>query len=257
MPIIQSGNLFRLRVHNEAAQPDETVTPAAEDTDSPAPVQSTADANEYRYEYRQPTKLSISELKRMYSDMTPDSTALFDNEPMFEPPAFLRDRRGISSMRIGTALHTVTEHINWHEHTTPEAIEGLIGSLTERNLLTGEEAAAIDRDKILRLTHSAIADRIRSSSRVYREVPFVMRHDFYDSGEEALLHGIIDCFFEEDGEAVLLDYKSDRVTVAPADWASNHALQMSVYKKAVAEATGLNVKETWLYSFYLGEAVRV
>jgi ATP-dependent helicase/nuclease subunit A len=211
----------------------------------------------YAHVYKQPVKLSISEIKRMYSDLTPDSASLYDSKPVFEPPKFLQDGRGLSASRIGTALHTAVEHLNWQKHITDEDIEGLIEDLCQRNLLTDEEADAIDRGKLLRLTLSPLAERIRMSPRVYREVPFVMRSDFFDSGEEALLHGIIDCFFEEDGEAVLVDYKSDWVSGSPEDWAATHTLQMSVYKKAVAEATGLNVKEVWLYSFYLGEAVRL
>ncbi len=137
-----------------------------------------------------------------------------------------------------------------------ELLAGKRNETAERNLLTDEEADAIDREKILRLTASPLADRIRQSPKVYREVPFVMRYELSSArGEEVLVHGIIDCFFEEDGEIVLVDYKSDYIRGSAEEWARTHAVQMDIYKKAVTEATALNVKETWLYSFYYNKAI--
>ena len=52
---------------------------------------------------------------------------------------------------------------------------------------------------------------------LYREQPFVLGVDakeFYPDqkkGEMVLIQGIIDAYFEEDGEIIVLDYKTDRV----------------------------------------------
>ena len=72
-----------------------------------------------------------------------------------------------------------------------------------------------------------------------------------------MIHGIIDCFFEEEGEIVLVDYKNDRI------WGEKNAdtlkeqykIQMYFYKKALEKSTGKKVKEVYLYSFALGEAI--
>jgi len=206
-----------------------------------------------------PSKLSISEIKRLY-DITPDSTIAADYNivPSFEPPEFIKAKTEPTPMQMGSALHVVTEHLDYEAHTNPQLIEDLIHDLAEKNLLTLEEAAFIDRQKIRTLIDSPLAERIRSSQKVCRETPFILAlpaAELYPDNpvaqnENVLVHGIIDCYFEEDGEIVLVDYKSDAQP-------SRHTTQMEIYKKAIANATGMHVKEVLIYSFALGCAVRI
>jgi len=204
-----------------------------------------------------PSKLSISEIKRLY-DITPDSTIHQDQAPSFAPPNFMKAESGPTPMELGSALHTVVEHIDYNKHTTPQEIESLIQTLTEKNLLSPEIATFIDRAKIETLIHSPLADRIRKAGQMYREVPFVLAiaaseiypENLNSAHEKILVHGIIDCYFQEDNKIVLLDFKSG---ANPKD----HKVQMDIYKKAIAEATALEVKEVLIYSFALGEAVSI
>jgi ATP-dependent helicase/nuclease subunit A len=86
---------------------------------------------------------------------------------------------------------------------------------------------------------------------LHREVPFVTR---LDTG--TLVHGIIDAYFEEDNEIVLIDFKSDHTSETTAtDLIARHAVQLGVYKKAIAIATAKSVKEVLLYSFTLGKVI--
>ena len=77
-----------------------------------------------------------------------------------------------------------------------------------------------------------------------------------DSEEMILVQGIVDAFFEEDGEIVLLDYKTDKVTSAE-ELAGRYRGQLKLYQEAVERALGKKVKERLLYSFRLGETVPV
>ena len=210
-----------------------------------------------------PSKLSISEIKRLYnSDLTPESThpePLLP--PIFEPPNFIREAQGLTPMRMGSILHTLTEHLDYHIHTTQPAVDILINELIEKNLLTSDEAKAVERQKILTLTHSSLGERIRRSARLYREVPFVMAtpaNEIYpsaasSSSEKILVHGIIDAYFEEGGEIVLIDFKSDHAAnIHPDELLKTHATQLTIYKKALTQATKKPVKEVLLYSFSLG-----
>jgi len=239
---------FRIRCHNVyAAQNIEHTAVAETDTTTMLKPFDTVAAL--------PSKLSISEIKRLY-DITPDSTLHTDPPPTFNPPEFMQEKSGLTPAQLGTALHMVAEHLDYSTHITPQAIEGLIYDLTDKNLLTPQEAAFIDRGKIMELVCSPLADRIRKSPNVKRETPFVLAlpaGELYadaPSGETVLVHGIIDCYFEEDGEIVLVDYKSDAQP-------EKHKTQMEIYKKAIAEATALRVKEVLIYSFALGREVRV
>jgi ATP-dependent helicase/nuclease subunit A len=58
-------------------------------------------------------------------------------------------------------------------------------------------------------------------------------------------------FFCEDGEIVLTDYKTNRNTTAEK-LIHDYKGQLSVYKRAIEEMTGLKVKECWIYSFEKG-----
>ncbi|MCL2603354.1 MAG: helicase-exonuclease AddAB subunit AddA [Defluviitaleaceae bacterium] len=202
-----------------------------------------------------PSKLSISELKRLYaSDLTPDSTPQADPfPPIFDPPQFIKASQGMTPMRMGSILHAITEHMDYHTHTTPERIEALITRLIDKNLLTPDEAAVIDRKKIETLTASPLADRIRAAKQLHREVPFVMK---LETG--TLVHGIIDAFFEEGGQIVLIDFKSDHThDTSETDLIARHSVQLDIYKKALTAATAKAVKEVLLYSFALGRAITV
>ena len=81
------------------------------------------------------------------------------------------------------------------------------------------------------------------------------------SGEGMLIQGVIDAWFEEDGELVLVDYKTDRVRYlgeAAADWLKDrYRVQLEHYGKALEMGTGKPVKERYLYSFDLGLAIPV
>jgi ATP-dependent helicase/nuclease subunit A len=247
---------LRLTKAGDILLPDAAVQP------SEAVNALTLTPSPYPYEITVPSKLSISEIKRIFaSDVTPDSTAYHENrEPKFDPPDFIRETQGMDARRMGTAMHTVAEHTDVHTHRNAAAIDGLLTNLVARNLLTGEEANAIDPGKIETFMNSLLAKRMRAAARLYREIPFVMEipaREIYggESGETLLVHGIIDCYFEEDGGIVLVDYKSDAVYGNPYSWANTHRVQLDIYKKAVEQSTAKEVKEVLLYSFWLGEAL--
>jgi len=250
-PVWNHPAAFKIRRHSPYGASVKAVTIQAEQTNMGVVLKP------YEGVSLLPSKLSISEIKRLY-DITPDSTLADDPAPTFELPAFLKSKGTPTPMQIGSALHVVAEHIDYSIHTTHDAIEELIRELTANSLLTTEDAELIDKSKIIALANSPLAQRIRNSPKIYRETPFILAlpaAELYPDNpraqsETVLVHGIIDCFFEEDGEIVLVDYKSD---VHP----SRHATQMRIYKKAIANATAKNVKEVLVYSFALGRAVEL
>ncbi|MBP5151642.1 MAG: PD-(D/E)XK nuclease family protein, partial [Lachnospiraceae bacterium] len=92
--------------------------------------------------------------------------------------------------------------------------------------------------------------------------PFVLgvkasevEEDFPDS-ETILVQGVIDVYYVKDGEAVVLDYKTDRVSAAE-ELVKRYKTQLDYYGQAVSKLTGLKIKEKLIYSFALNEIVRV
>ena len=79
------------------------------------------------------------------------------------------------------------------------------------------------------------------------ELPFSMLfegkrvYDTLEDGENLFLKGIIDTAFEEDGEWVLVDYKTDRVT-SGEELIKRYKIQMDLYKEPLQRLTGMPVK---------------
>jgi ATP-dependent helicase/nuclease subunit A len=217
-----------------------------------------------------PTKVSISEIKRMwYNQRVEEGETLLGEAPSiyFEPPQFMREGRAVTGIERGTAIHTVMERLDIFRHRDLKGVHELCRELAEKNLLTPEERAVIPLHKIVGFLNSSLAQRMRRSKGIMREVPFVMGlpHETVLHGEPGtansetvLVHGIIDCFFEEEGGMVLVDYKSDSVTEETKDSvADKYRIQLQVYANAIERSTGVKVKEAILYMFSIDAEVSV
>ena len=76
------------------------------------------------------------------------------------------------------------------------------------------------------------------------------------SEEVVLIQGIIDAYFEEDGELVLVDYKTDYVERGQGQsLAERYQIQLNYYARALEQLTGKQVREKIIYSFSLGEEI--
>ena len=71
-----------------------------------------------------------------------------------------------------------------------------------------------------------------------------------------ILQGAVDLAFVEDGELVIVDYKTDRVK-APEELAERYASQLLLYKDAMEECLSLPVKECLIYSIRHSKEVAV
>ena len=176
-------------------------------------------------------------------------------------PRFLSEGAKLTGAERGTAIHLVMEHLDFACDGTSDAVRRQIDALREKRLLTPEQAEAADADAIARFLQSDVAARIRASAQVEREYRFsILRSakDYdprADAGDQVLLQGVVDCFFEEDGELVVLDFKTDRITKAQtAERAAYYAPQLETYASALERIMGMRVREKLLYFFTTGEA---
>jgi ATP-dependent exoDNAse (exonuclease V) beta subunit len=101
-----------------------------------------------------------------------------------------------------------------------------------------EEAQRLER--VFR--QSPLARRVERATRVEREFDFLM------AVEDLVIHGQVDLWFEEGGELVIVDYKTDSVTATEAHRrARDHALQLRLYALAVERFAGRAPDRAWLY----------
>jgi len=79
--------------------------------------------------------------------------------------------------------------------------------------------------------------------------------NIYDN-ETLMLRGVVDVYFEEDGEIVLIDYKTGFVNEENVDEVINkYRKQLELYAIALSELTGKKVKEKWIYLFGLEKGI--
>jgi ATP-dependent exoDNAse (exonuclease V) beta subunit len=118
----------------------------------------------------------------------------------------------------------------------------------------GLDSDAADRAaaSVARVLASAVMERARQSPRVWRELPFWLPET------DELVEGIVDLVFEEEGQLVVVDYKTDPVTAEQAvDQAAHHAPQLRLYGRGLTLALGVPVRERIVLFTALGEAIAV
>ena len=112
-------------------------------------------------------------------------------------------------------------------------------------LLAGQplEQAMAEARKLVEAFHaSELGRRAARASRIEREFDFVM------AIENVVLRGQIDLWFEESGELVLVDYKTDDVkTRDAAARAKFYAPQLRLYAWALERITGRSPEKAFLY----------
>jgi ATP-dependent helicase/nuclease subunit A len=84
--------------------------------------------------------------------------------------------------------------------------------------------------------------RAARANRIEREFDFLM------AVEGLVLRGQIDLWFEEGGELVIVDYKTDAVSAVEAHLrAQDYALQLRLYAVAVERVAGRPPSRAWLH----------
>lgn len=179
-----------------------------------------------------------------------------------EKPQFL-SKNGMNPANRGTATHKFMEFFDYKaEHfDVDEQIERMV----REHHLTEDEAKILERGKLGEFFKSDIAARIKKSPLLLREKKVtvgVRAGDIYPdipentADEMIVVQGYVDCAFEEDGELVIVDYKTDRRTDEDM-LKSRYINQLKMYEFALHECTGKKIHGTIIYSFDLGKAIKL
>lgn len=177
-------------------------------------------------------------------------------------PAFMSSG-GLTPAQRGTATHKFMQFSNYAAARAD--IESELARLVDGGFLSEDEGKAVNIGAAKRFFMSPLAERIFASDNVMREKKFAALFPakfFYPelTGEAAeekiVVQGIADCVFVEDGELVIVDYKTDTGVDAEA-LLDRYSAQLEIYREALSQALGMPVKETLLYSFFMNSTVKV
>ncbi|WP_153732009.1 helicase-exonuclease AddAB subunit AddA [Sporosarcina obsidiansis] len=217
----------------------------------------------FEHAVEMPSKQSVSELKRIallelergdadpFEEMQPDVAS----SPSFlhDRPSFLQ-QRSLTKAEIGSAMHTVMQHIDLAQPLDEISAAQFVEELKKRELLTKEEAAVIDVEAIVQFYQTPLGKRLQQADQVLREMPFTYALPA-EKGEFQLLQGIADCLFHEEGDWVLIDYKTDQVRGFHSDVAvanemqKRYGTQLNLYKNVLESILSIEIKEMLLYLF--------
>ena len=225
----------------------------------------------YSHEYAVglPSKQSVSELKRiaLLELERGDADPFEEKGPakrtvnLHERPSFLQ-KRALTKAEIGTAMHTVMQHLDFKKAPDQKEAAEYVAQLVSRELLTKEEAAAIDIHAIVQFFGTTLGKRMAQADDVLREMPFTYALPAGD-GEHQLLQGIADCLFHEDGEWVLVDYKTDNTRgfdsgrALADEMQIRYGTQLNLYKKVLESILSIDIKEMLLYLFSGAQIIHV
>ena len=174
-------------------------------------------------------------------------------------PAFMQEKKMTGAER-GTALHMFMQYADFNKMGNSIDSEKL--RIFEHGFISKEQFDSLKDDDINKFIGSTLYKRILSAEKIYKEYRFTVNisakyiDENTDCDDNVILQGAVDCLFIEDGEIVIVDYKTDRVKEA-AKLSELYEKQLKLYKKAIENVFELPVKECIIYSLHLGEQITV
>ena len=176
-----------------------------------------------------------------------------------KPQALQSEEDVLTGAQWGTLMHEAMQWLPLAQYTQASLTKEL-DALVTKGTFTEEERNLLSDTSLYKFFSSDLGKRLINAKRIERELPFSMLfegkrvYDTLEDGENLFLQGIIDTAFEENGEWVLVDYKTDRVK-SGGDLIKRYKIQMDLYKEALQRLTGMPVKASYIYSFRLHDAI--
>ena len=226
----------------------------------------------YPYQYLEdlPVKVSVSELKKRsyHSEQDLEETVDYETEEEIQPlvPRFIEEKKeeGYTGALRGTAYHRVMECLDYQKTANRDEIRRQLREWVDARKMERKEAESVRVKDIWNFVETPLGQRMKAASEkrlLFREQPFVIARKAseldpqWQCEENVLVQGIIDAYFIEDEEIVLVDYKTDFVRRGEEQkLIDRYHVQLEDYAQALERMTGRKVKERYIYSFTLGEA---
>jgi len=226
------------------------------------------------------TKTSVSELKRAaYEDEEAKEVFVQKEREEYIPGYVRKTEEGYAGAKRGSAFHRFLELLDFASLPAgasagaanlpaggeEEWLKSQAAGFVKSGRLTAEESSLLIFPKLLPFIKGKTAGRMRDaarSGRLRREQPFFIgvsasRMDpSFPPSETILIQGVIDAYWEEDEELILLDYKTDRVDT-PEELEKRYRTQLQIYAEALTQLTGKRVREALICSFALERTITV
>lgn len=236
---------------------------------------------DFKYPYQKSVEksgsISVTEIKRLWNLEREDNLEIDINEiessrnnkkTEIKRPKFIQENKDekLSPTHRGSVVHLVMQIINMDRVSTIDEIKNQIEEFVQKEIITQKEADVVNPFKIYKFFKSDLGTRMKNADFIGREKAFyteinmkdLFEKEEIDYDESIMLRGIIDAYFEENEEIVLLDYKTDFVNEENREEVINrYRKQLEIYAKVIEEITDKKVKEQYIYLFGVDESVRI
>jgi len=219
---------------------------------------------EWKYDYivdtTLPTKSSVTKIKQEKIKLEEILKGIESEEVEYKKsytPKFMQEDKKISSAEKGTLVHLCIQRLDERKDYELKDIQNMILNLVEKEIITQNEADAIDVNLIYQYTKSQLFEELRQAKEVHKEQPFYINIPAKDVVSEAenskkniLVQGIIDLYYiDKNDNLVLIDFKTDYISNEPnakEKILEKYKVQLEIYKTALEQALGRTVNKTAL-----------
>lgn len=219
---------------------------------------------EWKYDYivdtTLPTKSSVTKIKQEKIKLEEMLKGIESEEVEYKKsytPKFMQEDKKISSAEKGTLVHLCIQRLDERKDYELKDIQNMILNLVEKEIITQNEADAIDVNLIYQYTKSQLFEELRQAKEVHKEQPFYINIPAKDVVSEAenskkniLVQGIIDLYYiDKNDNLVLIDFKTDYISNEPnakEKILDKYKVQLEIYKTALEQALNRKTSKTAL-----------
>ena len=217
---------------------------------------------EWKYDYivdtTLPTKSSVTKIKQEKIKLEEILKGIESEEVEYKKsytPKFMQEDKKISNAEKGTLVHLCIQRLDERKDYELKDIQNMILNLVEKEIITKNEADAIDVNLIYQYTKSQLFEELRQAKEVHKEQPFYINIPAKDVVSEAenskkniLVQGIIDLYYiDKNDNLVLIDFKTDYISNEPnakEKILDKYKVQLEIYKTALEQALDRKVNKT-------------
>ena len=182
-------------------------------------------------------------------------------QPPIHRPDFRGGEKGLSPTQRGTALHLAMQYMPLTGDHSLVAIRQELERLVDQGYLTKAQGDAVEPERLAAFFASPLGKEMMEARECRREFKFsllVPARDYYpeaEEGEEVLLQGVVDAWFDNGDGVTVVDFKSDRI--APGGEkarAEEYRPQLEAYSRALSAILDRPVRRKVLWFFATGTA---
>ncbi len=213
----------------------------------------------YAEQTKLPIKLSVSEVKGM-REKDPEALPVIPEYFGRKRPSFLKNR--IDGNVIGNALHKFMQFADFKVLASEGGFAAETERLIKQAFLTQGEADLVSSEQVENFVLQPLfkdmitADSLEKEKRFFFSLPANRLYPDAKEQEPILLQGVLDCYYEKNGQLCIVDYKSDRLTSAQ-DFIDRYGVQLKLYQYALAQILGKKANKLYIYSFHLNEVIEI